>query len=228
MIKQRVVFAIWLVLGAGLSPTLTADTPAPMAAAPRTADEWAAVASQRLKDGERDAAIEALQAAVAADPTNGAAGLLITTLYQAGRIEEAYALGERYHREGPRNPRALFRYGWLLAFIGEVDRAEPLFRDLIALDKGGIYEAWGNGELAYLARARGCARRGGVHGARGRGAARRHDLAGRAGAHDGRGGRCTRGGAAALGGARRQPGGARLWRGAGVLGAGVGAALDGR
>lgn len=123
MIKRRVVFSMWLVLGAGLSPALAADTPAPMAAAPRTADEWAAVASQRLKDGERDAAIEALQAAVAADPTNGAAGLLITTLYQAGRIEEAYALGERYHREGPRNPRALFRYGWLLAFIGEVDRA---------------------------------------------------------------------------------------------------------
>ncbi|MFM7626020.1 MAG: tetratricopeptide repeat protein, partial [Gammaproteobacteria bacterium] len=95
MIKRRAVFAIWLVLSAGLSPALTADT----------ADEWAAVASQRLKDGERDAAIEALQAAVAADPTNGAAGLLITTLYQAGRIEEAYALGERYHREGPRNPR---------------------------------------------------------------------------------------------------------------------------
>jgi Flp pilus assembly protein TadD len=116
MIKRRVVFSMWLVLGAGLSPAL------------------------------------------AADPTNGAAGLLITTLYQAGRIEEAYALGERYHREGPRNPRALFRYDWLLAFIGEVDRAEPLFRDLIALDKGGIYEAWGNGELAYLARARGDAR----------------------------------------------------------------------
>ena len=159
MIKRRAVFAVWLVLGAGLPPALAADTPAV-----RTADEWAAVASQRLKDGDRDAAIEALQAAVKTDPAHGSAGLLITTLHQTGRIEEAYALGERYHREGPRNPRALFRYGWLLAFIGEVERAEVLFRDLVALDKGGIYEAWGNGELAYLARARGDAR--GADGAR--------------------------------------------------------------
>ena len=148
MIKRRAVFAVWLVLGAGLPPALAADT----------ADELAAVASQRLKDGDRDAAIEALQAAVKTDPAHGSAGLLITTLHQAGRIEEAYALGERYRREGPRNPRALFRYGWLLAFIGEVERAEVLFRDLVALDKGGIYEAWGNGELAYLARAQGDAR----------------------------------------------------------------------
>ena len=148
MIKRRAVFAVWLVLCAGLPPALAADT----------ADELAAVASQRLKDGDRDAAIEALQAAVKTDPAHGSAGLLITTLHQAGRIEEAYALGERYRREGPRNPRALFRYGWLLAFIGEVERAEVLFRDLVALDKGGIYEAWGNGELAYLARARGDAR----------------------------------------------------------------------
>jgi tetratricopeptide (TPR) repeat protein len=159
MVRRRAVFAMWLVLGAGLSPALAAETPAPSTApTARTADEWAAVASQQLKDGDRDAAIKALQAAVKTDPAHGSAGLLITTLHQAGRIEEAYALGERYHREGPRNPRALFRYGWLLAFIGEVDRAEPLFRDLIALDKGGIYEAWGNGELAYLARARGDAR----------------------------------------------------------------------
>ena len=118
MFKRRAVFAVWLVLGAGLPPALAADTPAV-----RTADEWAAVASQRLKDGDRDAAIEALQAAVKTDPAHGSAGLLITTLHQAGRIEEAYTLGERYRREGPRNPRALFRYGWLLAFIGEVERA---------------------------------------------------------------------------------------------------------
>jgi Flp pilus assembly protein TadD len=126
--------------------------------APRTAGEWASVASQRLKDGNREGALDALQAAVAADPSHGAAGMLITTLHQAGRVEEAYALGERYLREGPRNPRALFRHGWLLAFLGEIDRAEALFRQLVELDKGGIYEAWGNGELAYLARARGDAR----------------------------------------------------------------------
>ena len=136
------------------APGLASDAPP----APRTADEWAAVAAQALKEGDRPKAIEALRAAVSADPANGAAGLLITTLHQAGQVEEAYALGDRYQREGPRNPRALFRFGWLLAFIGETARAEALFRDLIALDKGGIYEAWGNGELAYLARARGDAR----------------------------------------------------------------------
>jgi len=129
-----------------------APTPAP------TPDQLMATAQQQLRAGDRAGAIASLRSAVALDPKHGSAGLLITTLHQAGRIEEAYALGERYHREGPRNPRALFRYGWLLAFIGEVDRAEPLFRDLIALDKGGVYEAWGNGELAYLARARGDAR----------------------------------------------------------------------
>lgn len=127
-------------------------------AASRPADEWANLASQRLRDGDRAGALEALQAAVAADPANPAAGLLITTLHQSGRIEEAYALGERYHREGPHNPRALFRHGWLLSFIGEIDRAEALFHELVELDRGGIYEAWGNGELAYLARARGDAR----------------------------------------------------------------------
>ena len=137
-----------------VTPGLASDSPP----APRTADEWAAAAAQALKEGDRPKAIEALRAAVTADPANGAAGLLITTLHQAGHVEEAYALGDRYYREGPRNPRALFRFGWLLAFIGETSRAEALFRDLIALDKGGIYEAWGNGELAYLARARGDAR----------------------------------------------------------------------
>jgi hypothetical protein len=60
MIKRRAVFAMWLVLGAGLPPALVADTP---------------------------------------------------------------AHGERYNREGPPNPRALFRFGWLLAFVGEVERA---------------------------------------------------------------------------------------------------------
>lgn len=93
MVKRRAVFAMWLVL-CGAS--------LPPALAADTADEWTAVKT---------------------DPAHGSAGLLITTLHQAGRIEEAYTLGERYRREGPRNPRALFRYGWLLAFIGEVERA---------------------------------------------------------------------------------------------------------
>ncbi|MFM8375714.1 MAG: tetratricopeptide repeat protein [Phenylobacterium sp.] len=121
----------------------------------KTADQWTEIAGQALKEGNRSKAVEALQAAIAADPANGAAGLLITTLHQSGRVEDAYALGERYQSNGPRNPRALFRFGWLLAFLGENTRAEALFHELVAMDKGGIYEAWGNGELAYLARARG-------------------------------------------------------------------------
>jgi tetratricopeptide (TPR) repeat protein len=124
----------------------------------RTADEWAGVAAQYLKEGERPQAIDALRAAVSLDPAHGAAGLLITTLHESGNVEEAFARGQRYHREGPRNPRALFRFGWLLAFIGEIDPAQALFRDLVVLDQGGLYEAWGNGELAHLARARGDAR----------------------------------------------------------------------
>jgi tetratricopeptide (TPR) repeat protein len=124
----------------------------------RTADEWAGVAAQHLKEGERPQAIDALRAAVSLDPVHGAAGLLITTLHESGDVEEAFARGQRYHREGPRNPRALFRFGWLLAFIGEIDPAQALFRDLVVLDQGGLYEAWGNGELAHLERARGDAR----------------------------------------------------------------------
>lgn len=104
----------------------------------KTADQWAAIAGQALKDGDRDKGVEALQAAVSADPANGAAGLLITTLHQSGRVEDAYALGERYQSNGPRNPRALFRFGWLLAFLGENTRAEAPFRELVAIDKGGV------------------------------------------------------------------------------------------
>lgn len=124
----------------------------PIAATP---DQWMATAQQQLRAGDVASAIRALQSAVAIDPRHGAAGLLITTLHQAGRVEEAYRLGDQYHREGPRNPRALFRFGWLLSYTGEIARSEALYRDLVQLDKGGIYEAWGNGELAYLARARG-------------------------------------------------------------------------
>jgi tetratricopeptide (TPR) repeat protein len=153
-ISRRIALLSLFLAAVFITPGLASDAQP----APRTADDWAAAAAQALKDGDRPKAIEALRTAVATDPSNGAAGLLITTLHQSGQIEEAYALGDRYQREGPRNPRALFRFGWLLAFIGENTRAEALFRDLVALDKGGIYEAWGNGELAYLARARGDAR----------------------------------------------------------------------
>lgn len=62
---------------------------------------------------------------------------------------------ERYRRHGPLNPRALFRYGWALGFLWENARADSVFRELTVHDRGGIYEAWGHGELAYLARARG-------------------------------------------------------------------------
>lgn len=124
-------------------------------APPQTADQWAAVAQTQLRSGATEAAVTSLQHAVSLDPRHGAAGVLITTLHQAGRIEEAYALGERYRREGPRNPRALFRFGWILAYTGQIAEAEALYRDLVVLDRGGIYQAWGHGELSYLARARG-------------------------------------------------------------------------
>ena len=120
-----------------------------------TPDSWTARAQQHLREGNLSEALTCLRSAVALDASHPAAGLLITTLHQADRIEEAFALGERYRRDGPRNPRALFRFGWILAFTGEIAPAEALFRDLVELDRGGIYEAWGNGELAYLARARG-------------------------------------------------------------------------
>jgi len=128
--------------------------------AARPANEWASLASQRLRKGDRAGALDALQAAVTSDPAPAAAGLLITTLHQSGNIQEAYALGERYHREGPRKPRALIRCGWLLSFIGAIERAEAVANDLVALDRGGTYKARGNGELAFLA----CAR-GNAHGA---------------------------------------------------------------
>jgi tetratricopeptide (TPR) repeat protein len=133
------------------APASTTPAPAP---AP-TPDQLMATAQQQLRAGDRAGAIASLRSAVALDPKHGSAGLLITTLHQDDRIEEAYAIGDRYRREGPRNPRALFRFGWVLAFTGEIARAEALYRDLVVLDKGGIYEAWGNGELSYLARARG-------------------------------------------------------------------------
>ena len=141
---------------AAAAPAAPASTtPAPAPAPAPTPDQLMATAQQLLRTGDRAGAIASLRSAVALDPTHGSAGLLITTLHQDDRIEEAYAIGDRYRREGPRNPRALFRFGWVLAFTGEIARAEALYRDLVVLDQGGIYEAWGNGELSYLARARG-------------------------------------------------------------------------
>lgn len=52
-------------------------------------------------------------------------------------------LGDRYLSEGPLNPRALFRFGWLLASIGENPRAEAIFRDLVAV----FPRPWCSGEL---------------------------------------------------------------------------------
>lgn len=137
------------------APQAVAKIAAPDGTATLTPDQWMATAQQQLRARDVANAIISLQSAVAIDPRHGAAGLLITALHQSGRVEEAYRLGDRYRREGPRNPRALFRFGWVLSYTGEIESSEALYRDLVELDHGGIYEAWGNGELAYLARARG-------------------------------------------------------------------------
>jgi len=109
-----------------------APTPAP------TPDQLMATAQQQLRAGDRAGAIASLRSAVALDPKHGSAGLLITTLHQDDRVEEAYALGDRYRREGPRNPRALFRFGWVLAFTGEIARAEAPARTREQAHEGRI------------------------------------------------------------------------------------------
>ena len=118
-------------------------------------DSLVATAAAQLREGDTSGAIATYRRAIAINPAHGSAGLLISALYEAGATREAVALGERYLRHGPRNPRALFRYGWVLGYVWEIDKAEAVFRELIAIDSGGIYEAWGHGELAYMARARG-------------------------------------------------------------------------
>lgn len=130
------------------------DHPAP-AVSSANPDSLVNAAVSQLRTGDTTGAIALYRAAIAIDPRHGAAGLLISTLYDAGRTREAVELGARYRRQGPRNPRALFRYGWVLGYLWEIDEAESVFRELIAMDSGGIYEAWGHGELAYMARARG-------------------------------------------------------------------------
>ena len=133
----------------------SSGAPAPAAASRARADTLAASAAALLRAGDTTAAIAAYRLAMAADPTHAAAGSLITTLYDAGHTHAALALGAHYRQHGPRNPRALFRYGWALGYTWQVDKAEAVFRELIGIDSGGIYEGWGHGELAYLARARG-------------------------------------------------------------------------
>ena len=126
-----------------------------MPAIAQSPDSLVSRAALHLAAGDSAAAVAAYRRAIDVDPTHGAAGLLISLLDVRGQTAEAVALGESYYRHGPRNPRALFRYGWVLLSLWEQARADSLYRDLVRLDSAGIYSAWGHGELAYLARARG-------------------------------------------------------------------------
>lgn len=106
--------------------------------------------------GDREGQIAAYRSAVELEPYHAdAPGLLISALWDAGRTREAFALGERYRTDSIANPRALFRHGWNLLRLWEQERGIDLFRRLIGLDPGGVYESWGHGEIAYVHRARG-------------------------------------------------------------------------
>lgn len=106
--------------------------------------------------GDREGQMAAYRRAVELEPHHSdAPGLLITALWDAGRTVEAYALGERYRADSVANLRALFRHGWNVLRLWEQERGIELFRRLIALDRGGVYESWGHGEIAYVHRARG-------------------------------------------------------------------------
>lgn len=118
-------------------------------------DSLALLATASLRRADTAAAISAYRRAIELDPKHRSAGLLITLLYDAGQTADAIALGKSYYRGSVRNPQAVFRYGWVLGYLWENERADTLFKELVELDRGGIYEAWGNGERAYLARARG-------------------------------------------------------------------------
>lgn len=158
MPKSCRALAALLALPACVATPYPRDPPTPVAAPASSSaspDSLVTRAAAQLRGGDTTGAIESYRQAIAINPEHGAAGLLISALYDAGRTEEAFALGDRYRRHGPRNPRALFRYGWVLGYVWEIDAAEAVFRELIAMDSGGIYEAWGHGELAYMARARG-------------------------------------------------------------------------
>jgi tetratricopeptide (TPR) repeat protein len=122
---------------------------------PWLADTLVGRATAARAAGNLDAAVTLYREAMEADRRHGAAGLLISTLEEAGRVEEAMELGRRYHHVGPRNVPALFRYARLLANLWETAEAEALYRVIVQMDEGREYEAWGHGELAQLARARG-------------------------------------------------------------------------
>jgi len=47
------------------------------------------------------------------------------------------------------------RLGWAYGFLWEQERAAQIFLRLASDSTSGVYRAWGHGELAYLARARG-------------------------------------------------------------------------
>lgn len=122
---------------------------------PANADTLAAMALASARAGDTITAIGHYRRALAIDPGHRSGGPFLTLLYDAGHTAEALSIGERYRREGPRNPVVLFRYGWALGYLWENARADSLFRELARLDRGGTYESWSHGELAYLARARG-------------------------------------------------------------------------
>lgn len=80
---------------------------------------------------------------------------LITEYFDSGRVREALALGERMRVLQPRNHLAQFRLGWAYGYLWEQEKAQQVFLRLAKDSTAGVYRAWGHGELAYLARARG-------------------------------------------------------------------------
>ncbi len=110
----------------------------------------------RALAGELGAAIAEYERVLALDSTHArVAPLLITAYYDAGRTGEALALGERMKVLQPRNHQARFRLGWAYGYLWEQEKAAQIFLRLANDSTSGVYRAWGHGELAYLARARG-------------------------------------------------------------------------
>lgn len=106
--------------------------------------------------GDRAALLTDYERVLALDSTHSrVAPLLITEYFDAGRTREALALGERMRVLQPRNHFAQFRLGWAYGYLWEQEKAQQVFIRLANDSTAGIYRAWGHGELAYLARARG-------------------------------------------------------------------------
>jgi len=106
--------------------------------------------------GENRAALADYERVLALDSTHArVAPLLITAYYDARRTGEALALGERIKVLQPRNHQAQFRLAWAYGYLWEQDKAAQIFLRLANDSTSGVYRAWGHGELAYLARARG-------------------------------------------------------------------------